>query len=283
MFENVMVGVDDGQGGRDAIALARQLVDPDGLVTLAHVYSGELLISGHSAAADEAKHPHALDVLKHAREQAGIDAELRTIRGRSSGHGLHVLVQDVRADLLVVGSSRDGILGRVLLADDTHEALNGAPCAVAIAPAGYAQHPARIREIGVGYNDSPESDNAIRFARKLARRYGAKVSAFEAVSLPGYTFIGGPVPLEDEELDEMVDAARARITALGGVEAHAAYGISCDELAVYSGSVDLLILGSRGYGPIGRLVHGSTSEALAESARCPLLVLTRAGRAAVNT
>ena len=90
------------------------------------------------------------------------------------------------------------------------------------------------------------------------------------------------MPLEDEQLDEMVDAARARIAAPGGVEAHAAYGIACDELAVYSGSVDLLILGSRGYGAIGRLVHGSTSEALAGSARCPLLVLTRAGRGAVD-
>jgi hypothetical protein len=34
MFKNVIVGVDDGQGGRDAIALARQLVDPGALLTL---------------------------------------------------------------------------------------------------------------------------------------------------------------------------------------------------------------------------------------------------------
>ncbi|HTP21823.1 MAG TPA: universal stress protein [Solirubrobacteraceae bacterium] len=40
-------------------------------------------------------------------------------------------------------------------------------------------------------------------------------------------------------------------------------------------TIDLLVVGSRGYGPIGRLVHGSTSRALADAARCPLLVLTR--------
>jgi len=280
MFTNVVVGVDDGQGGRDAIALARQLVDSGARLTLAHAYPGEAQIPGRSAAAaDEANRKRALDLLERSREQSGIDAQLRTIPAQSPAHGLHVLARDVGADLLVVGSSGDATLGRVQLADDTHRTLNGAPCAVAIAPAGYAQHPTEIREIGVGYNDSPESDNAIAFARKLARRFGANLSAFEAVSLPSYTFIGGPVPLEDEQLDEMVDAARARIAALGGVEAHAAYGITCDELAVYSGSVDLLILGSRGYGAIGRLVHGSTSEALAGSARCPLLVLTRAGGA----
>jgi nucleotide-binding universal stress UspA family protein len=191
-----------------------------------------------------------------------------------------VLAEDEGADLLVVGSSRQGILGRVLLADDTHEALNGAPCAVAIAPAGYAQDAPRIRRIGVGYNDSPESDNAIAFARRLAARCGADLSAIEAVSLPSYSFVAGAVPLEGEQLEEMVDAARARIAALGGVEPHAAYGITCDELALYSGYVDLLILGSRDYGPIGRVVHGSTSQELARAARCPLLVLTRAARAA---
>ncbi len=276
MFENVIVGVDGSQGECDAIALARQLVDPDGRLTLVHAYAEELRPPGPSAAAaDEAARKHALALLERARAQAGIKAELRAVRARSPGQGLHVLAEDEGADLLVVGSSRQGILGRVLLADDTQQALNGAPCAVAIAPAGYARHPETIHKIGVGYNDSPESENAIRFARGLAARFGADLSAFEAVSLPSYTFLGGPVPLEGEQLEEMVDAARARIAALGDVEPHAAYGIACDELALYSGSVDLLILGSRDYGPIGRLIHGSASQELAHSARCPLLVLTR--------
>jgi nucleotide-binding universal stress UspA family protein len=281
VFENVIVGVDGGQGGRDAIALATQLVDLGGRLILAHAYGEELRPPGRSAAAaGEAKREHSLALLDRARAQAGIKAELRAVRAREPGQGLHVLAETEGADLLVVGSSRQGILGRVLLADDTHEALNGAPCAVAIALAGYALHREKIRKIGVGYNDSPESDNAIAVARRLADRYGADLSAFEAVSLPTYTFVVGAVPLEGEQLEEMVDAARARIAALGGVEAHAAYGITCEELVLYSGSVDLLILGSRDYGPIGRLVHGSTSQELARSARCPLLVLTRSAGAA---
>jgi nucleotide-binding universal stress UspA family protein len=190
---------------------------------------------------------------------------------------LHALAEDEHADLLVVGSARHRSPGPSTLTDDTHEALNDAPCAVAIAPLGYAQRAARIRRIGVGYNDSPESDNAIRFARTLARHHGATLSAFEAVSFPSYTFIGGGIPLEEHDIDEMVDAARARIAALGGVEPHAGYGITCNQLVGYSASVDLLVLGSRGQGPAGRLVHGSTSEALAGSTLCPLLVLTRAG------
>lgn len=65
------------------------------------------------------------------------------------------------------------------------------------------------------------------------------------------------------------------ISALGGVEAHAACGRATEELAVHSASLDLLVVGSRGYGPVGRLVNGSTSSQLARMARCPLLVLPR--------
>ena len=68
---------------------------------------------------------------------------------------------------------------------------------------------------------------------------------------------------------------RGSESPLGGVEPHAGHGEPAEELALYSRSVDLLVIGSRGYGPIGRVVHGSTAEKLARTARCPLLVLTR--------
>lgn len=42
MFKNVLVGVDGRAGGRDAIALACKLTNPDGKLTLAHVHSGDL-------------------------------------------------------------------------------------------------------------------------------------------------------------------------------------------------------------------------------------------------
>ena len=183
----------------------------------------------------------------------------------------------IEADLLVVGSSRRGLFGRVLLADDTHAALNGAPCAIAVAPAGYAEQPGAIREVGVAYDGSPESEHALKVARTLGAEHGAKLSALEAVSLPGYALIGGGAPVGDA-INAMVDDARARIAALEGIEPHAVYGSPAEELAWYSASLDLLVVGSRGYGPLGRLIHGSTSQELARTARCPLLVLTRSAR-----
>jgi nucleotide-binding universal stress UspA family protein len=107
----------------------------------------------------------------------------------------------------------------------------------------------------------------------LAGASGAKLSALEAVSLPSAAFLG-PGAVENTPRRLLQDA-RARIAALGGVEPRAAYGQPAEELALYSASVDLLIVGSRSYGPLGRLIHGSTSHQLAHSARSPLLVLTR--------
>ena len=279
MFKQIVVGVDEHEGGRDAIALATKLLAPDGELTLAYVYAGDPHVyRSASPAFDASERERARELLERTRQETGVQANLRWRGSPSVGRGLHELCEVIGADLLVVGSSRRGLLGRVLIGDDTRAALNGAPCAIAIAPAAYSQQPVAMRGIGVAYNGSPESEHAVAVAREIASECGAKLSAFEAVSLPTYATVGGPVAIDDA-LEGIVDDARQRIAELGGVEPHAAYGYPAEELGVYSASLDLLIVGSRGYGPIGRLIHGSTSQQLVHSARCPLLVLPRAARA----
>ncbi len=53
------------------------------------------------------------------------------------------------------------------------------------------------------------------------------------------------------------------------------YGAPGEQLARFTEEVDLLSVGSRGYGPLGRLLNGSSSSYLAGHARSPLLVLPR--------
>jgi nucleotide-binding universal stress UspA family protein len=278
MFRQVVVGVDEHEGGRDALALAMKLLAGDGELTIAYVHvSNPHVYRAASERAATSERRRAFELLENVRAEAGADAQLRWRASPSVGRGLHELAEIIAADLLVLGSSRRSLLGRVFVGDDTRAALNGAPCAIAIAPAGYAGERAVMREIGVGYDGSPESEHALAVARHLAAECGAKLSAFEAVSLPTYAFLGGPAPI-DGAPGSLVDQARERIAGLGGIEAHAAYGVPVEELAVYSASLDLLVVGSRGYGPIGRLIHGSTSQQLARSARCPLLALTRTAR-----
>jgi nucleotide-binding universal stress UspA family protein len=280
MFDKVMIGIDEREGGRDAIALARQLVSDSGELTLAYVHGGFSIAGRGSSAAFEAdEHDRALALLARTKVETGVDADVACIGSPSVGRGLHELAEAEGADLLVIGSTRHGLLGRALVGDDTRRALNGAPCAVAIASAGYASQPRALTEIGVAYNETAESRHALEVARAIAAANGARLSAFEAVALPTYLFLGAQMPL-DNSIGEFVDDALGRMADFHDVEPHAAYGDPVEELTLYSASIDLLVVGSRGYGPLGRLVHGSTSQRLARTARCPLLVLRRAARAA---
>jgi nucleotide-binding universal stress UspA family protein len=280
-FRTIIAGVDEHQGGRDATALARQLLAIDGSLMLARVSISDSLIADSSSLAIEfAEFPHGAGQRDGARHEGGGDDPLRRIDSPSVGRGLHELACADRADLLVVGSCRRGLVGRVMIEDEARDALNGAPCAIAIAPFGYAEHPAALDEIGVGYNGSPESKDALAVARALAVEHGARLSAFEAVSVPSHVSArGNGNGTVTESPPALVQQARTRIAALGDIEPHAAYGVPAEELALYSASLDLLVVGSRGYGPVGRLVHGSTSRRLGRTARCPLLVLTRDARA----
>ncbi len=274
MFRNVIVGIHEEHGGGDAIALARKLVAKDGKLTLAYVYPGYAAFQARSNPEAEAKEQaHAKTLLEQARDEAGLTAELAAKGSPSVGRGLHELAQARGADLIVTGSTHHGLIGRVCVGNDTHEALNGAPCAVAVAPTGYAPHSDPIKKIVIGYDGSPESKHTVATARMLASDLGATLSAVRAVSWPTYMFANHRVSAH--MVREAVDEAQKEIAELGDIEGHVVYGDPGEELAAYSASADLVVVGSRGYGPLGRLVHGRTSEHLARTARCPLLALTR--------
>jgi len=54
-----------------------------------------------------------------------------------------------------------------------------------------------------------------------------------------------------------------------------AVGTPVDELVELSRTVDLLVLGSRAWGPVRRTVIGSTAAKVMRRAHCPVLVLPR--------
>ena len=86
------------------------------------------------------KRAEAERLLEHERDLAAVDAHL-AVRGPGAvGRGLHELAEQRRADLLVVGSTRHALLGRVVMGDDCRAALDGAPCAIAVARADTRWH-----------------------------------------------------------------------------------------------------------------------------------------------
>ena len=276
MFENVIVGVDGRPTGRDAIALAARLGSPTGKLTLVNVHPGELRPVNAvtpAMATDEREASHEL--LTRERAQAEVEAELVSFLALSPGRGLHDVAEERGADLLVVGSCGRGVLGRAMLGDDTRAALNGAPCAVAIATHGYAEHPPATARVGIAYDGSPESEAALGAARAVGAQHRSKLIALEVVSVPTYSFTGLTPPALGETIDVLLADAKERLHAIEDVEGRAVYGLPGEELASFGAEVDLLVVGSRNYGPLRRLVLGSTSDYLERHARCSLLVLPR--------
>jgi nucleotide-binding universal stress UspA family protein len=132
-----------------------------------------------------------------------------------------------------------------------------------------------ITKIGVAYNGSPESERALAKAREVAEPTRAEVEVLEVVAIPSYAFTGLTAPSVGDSIDLMLTEANARLSRLPGVVGRAVYGLPGEELAAFGEDVDLLVVGSRSYGPVKRLVLGSTSDHLERHARCSLLVLPR--------
>ena len=252
MFGNVLVGVDGKPNARDAIALARQLPAADAQLTLAHVHSGELRSLNAVQRELLARTGEVAELLEWERGATGVTAELRSVAALHAGAGLHHQAERQLADLLVVGSCSRGAFGRAMLGDDTRDALNGAPCAVAVAARGYAEKPQPIQDIGVAYNESPESNSALELAEGWQQSSGATVKALEVVSIPSMAFTGIMPPAIGESMDVMVSMATMRMSALPDVD----------------GKSDLRLArgGARRLQPAGRPAHRRLTRLRADEA-----------------
>jgi nucleotide-binding universal stress UspA family protein len=161
--------------------------------------------------------------------------------------------------------------------------LSGAPVPVAIAPAGYAASEKRIERVGCGFDGSPESHRALAWSSDLARSAAAHVhvlSVFEP-TLPATLAVGGGLATAQvndvlrAQLKQELEEATARLSSSTDIEASLLEGDGAELLADASADLDLLVVGSRGYGPLRAVLLGSVSTALVRSAQSPLVVVPR--------
>lgn len=283
MFKTIVVGC-DGQRGRGAAALGQALATATGAQLLLVGVQPELplrLVESYPEmrAALEAQLRGVRDTLAPAaRIQISIDL--------SASHALGRIAQDEHADLIIVGSRQPGAARRLASGDNAMGVLHSSPCAVAVAPDDLPPR-RELATIGIGLDATPEAHAALRLALELARCTGAAVKLLAVASdaYPGMPHIFSPATYDDDTyarvIDDRVQTARTMIEeALAECAGAAAtgdvrLGNPARELAAFSAECDLLVLGSRRWGPVRRLVLGSTSEPVLRRAQCPVLVLPR--------
>jgi nucleotide-binding universal stress UspA family protein len=281
MFKRIVVGVDGREGGRDALALAAVLQGvAGGEIVAVHVYtSGRTVSLSGARAVETVLQEDLLAKLETELRAVGVSARAVVARDLAVARALHATAERQGADLIVVGSCRRVGADRVLAGDDALNTLHGAPCAVAVAPQGYTERAHKLKLIGVGYDGSPESQGALDLACRCAEQANAYVRATVVVQPAGSfwpTTTGYPGRPSTQasarrRAQEMVEQAVAGIRDRVTVEV--AVGEGWKMLASSSDDLDLLIVGSCGYGPVRRVLLGSTSSHLFREAACPVVVL----------
>lgn len=184
----------------------------------------------------------------------------------------------------MVGSSHRSSIGRILVGGTGERLLSGASAPVAVAPAGYAGAGRAIQTVGCGFDGSQESQRALAWAAALARTAAARLrvlSVYER-TLPASLAVGGGLAtasindvLREQREEEL---ARAVSGLDAGIDASETLldGDAIELLARESGELDLLVVGSRRYGPLRAVLLGSVSSALVRAAQSPLVVVPRA-------
>lgn len=278
----LLVGLDGRDGGNDAFELARVLSLGGGaeIVAVTVLRGGPLPMEYALLSEEEAL--EAEPIFERARAVGGdIAFEARAYGGGSPAGILTSHAEREGFDAIVVGSPHRGSIGRVLIGSVANSLLNGAPCEVFVAPKGYAaeEHLA-LRTIAVAYDGTPEAKAALRRAEALAQRSNATIKVLTVMQQPVVAAVPGaagtgyaPSPLDpDKVIDEAIHSIDTRL----GAEGQRLDGSTEREiLAACQSSVDLLVTGSRGYGPMTRVLLGSVSRKLAGNAPCPVLVVPR--------
>ena len=133
--------------------------------------------------------------------------------------------------------------------------------------------------IVVGVDGSPSSKAALRWALDYAGLTGKRVTAVSAWQYPhDYGFAMTPVEVWHPDTDA-VEALEAAVRDVAGddrpdeFEAMTRQGHPTKVLLDLSNDAELLVVGSRGHGGFAGLLLGSVSSAVAEHARCPVLVM----------
>jgi nucleotide-binding universal stress UspA family protein len=237
---------------------------------------------------------------KHLRldlERRKVDAEIREYVDNTAGMGLERAMEELHPQLVVVGTTHRGRTGSALLGTTAERVIHASRCPVAVVPHGYKRPESGVRLIGAAYAPTPEGREALHAAAALAQVGNATVRAIRVLD-PEHAETQSHGLMAQQHHDtapEEALAARGRLAAedefshavaeLAGdvsAELDVLYNDPADGLLAAASQLELLVMGSRAYGPRRAVLLGSVSRKVVERAPCPVLVVPRGASAATE-
>jgi nucleotide-binding universal stress UspA family protein len=251
----IIVGYEGSANSEDAVALARDLLDGIGdrvVVTCVYAYRA---LGGRFGSGER-----AIAVAEGGRRALGNGrAERMVVPATSAAEGLLHVAAAAHADLVVVGSARGALPGRLLRGSTADRLLARRSVSVAIAPSGYGRHRGAVRVVGVVVDGTPPSRLAVRTAGAIARAGGAAVRVYaRRAALPR--------DRTGQALEQLLGGATLDAVApLGALAADS------------EKDLDLVVIGSRGRFRLPGFGRGRPSI---RGCRCPVVVVRTARREA---
>lgn len=243
----------------------------------------------------ESDEDRTLEHLRLGLQRRGLrDVEIRTFEDRSTARGLSRALDKLQPELIVLGSTRRGAVGAVLMGTTAERVIASSACPVAIVPNGYEHPAAGVQTIGAAFSSTPEGGEALHVAATLARAGGMRLKVITVLEgdHAAEQSRGLMAAQHHDVAPTEAEAARGRLRSEADVRdavGELGEGIDvdidvlvndpADGLVAASETVDLLVMGSRARGPRRAVLLGSVSRKVIDRAACPVLVLPRGATA----
>jgi nucleotide-binding universal stress UspA family protein len=274
MYDKVIVGFDGTDQGLDALELGRSLASACGTpLSVAYIYEEQPSFHGATREYGQGMRARIQEMFSRARTAVGDDVKVETVSlGASSRIKGFSDVAKGGTNLLVVGSTHHGSVGRVVIGGFAEQLLAAGGHAVAVAPYGLRDAGRReLGVVGVAFDGSNESRVALQSAAAVASAAGAKLRVI-SVRKRG----------KDGGIEAKITEALADAGAGDGADRALLEGNPVECLLKAAEETDLLVTGARGQGTV-RKALGSVSTQLARQSPCPVLVTPPGAKAPAVT
>jgi len=200
---------------------------------------------------------------------------------------------DTGVDLIAMGSHGHGALASLLLGSVTQGVLARTKKPMLLLR-GHGEAPGDSLKVGIAVDGSDYGIAAVKYVLKHAALFGARpkftvihaVPEFGGATMPDMAGVALPAyspeeikAMQQQAFGKAVDPARALFDAAGvSIDTACLTGLAGDEIAAFAKKkkLDVLVLGSHGYGAVKAAVLGSVAQRVAAHCGTPLLLIREA-------
>jgi CPA2 family monovalent cation:H+ antiporter-2 len=276
MFSSILCATDFSRGGSHALEVAARWAEAHGaMLEVLNVVTPIFGVVPSSSVLDEIGIALRNDAEQtHENALAKLRPRVRVTGRVVDGIARDRIVEEARAskaDLIVVGTSGESTLTRVVLGSTADRVVRTSDGMVLVVP---TDAPSTVPRVIVAPTDfSPASHASVRLARELAERFAARVEIVHAYEIPFFADRSRP---EIAGLSGTLAARAREVHDLDeDIRVHVVEGTAASAIERIAREVDanLVVMGGGARGTATRWLLGSVTDRVLRTSHAPVLVV----------